>query len=200
MNRPRVIIFARAARYGAVKTRLACDLGDAETLRFYRTTLAQILRAVGADPRWETLLALTPDIAVAEPNTFAVPVIAQGGGDLGARMVRALHVSGSQPTVIIGSDVPDITPARVSAAFRALGRAPFVIGPATDGGYWLIGARHPARLRRDALAGVRWSSSHARADTIARLGRHDVATLPFELEDIDDAPAYRRWRARLAAR
>ena len=73
MNRQRVIIFARATRYGAVKTRLARDLGDTETLRFYRTTLMQILRSVGADPRWETLVALTPDNALAEPNTFAVP-------------------------------------------------------------------------------------------------------------------------------
>ena len=199
MASQRVIIFARAARYGAVKTRLARDLGNAETLRFYRTTLARTLRTVGADPRWETFVALTPDLALAEPNPFALPVMAQGSGDLGTRMVHALRTS-CRPTVIIGSDIPDITPARISAAFRALGRAPIVLGPATDGGYWLIGARHPTRLRRDALANVRWSSSHARADTLARLGRQDTAILPFELEDIDDAPAYHRWRARLAAR
>ena len=200
MDRQRVVVFARAPRYGAVKSRLARDVGTLETLNFYRTTLAWALRTNGSDPRWETVVALTPDTAVAEARFEGLPVAAQGRGDLGARMVRALRNAGTRQTVIIGSDIPDITPARVAAAFRALGRAPFVLGPAADGGYWLIGARHPERLRRDALAGIRWSSSQTRAETVAALGANNVATLPFELEDIDDGPAYRRWRARLAAR
>lgn len=202
MDRQLVVLFARAERYGTVKSRLARDLGEAETLRFYRTTLARVLRTVSADPRWETIVALTPDKSVAEANgsVGGIKVIAQGEGELGARMVRCLRdAAARRPTIIIGSDIPDITPAHISAGFRALGRAPFVLGPAEDGGYWLIGARHPERLRRDALAGVRWSTSHARADTVARLGAAKVATLPFELEDIDDAAAYHRWRARAAA-
>jgi rSAM/selenodomain-associated transferase 1 len=197
MDRQRVVIFARTPRYGAVKSRLARELGSGETLRFYKTTLNWVLRTVGRDPRWETVLAMTPDPVAKERTVRSRHVIAQGRGDLGARMVRALRETGARcPTVIIGSDIPDITPARISAAFRALGRAPFVLGPAADGGYWLIGARHPERLPRDALANVRWSSSHTRADTIAHLGAKNVAVLPFELEDIDDASAYRRWRAR----
>jgi hypothetical protein len=197
MDRQRVVIFARAPRYGAVKLRLAHELGPSETLRFYKTTLSRVLRTVGRDPRWDTVLALTPDPAAKAPTVRWRRVIAQGSGDLGARMVRVLREAGARcPTVIIGSDIPDITPARISAAFRTLGRAPFVLGPAADGGYWLIGARHPERLPRDALANVCWSSSHARADTITRLGANNVAVLPFELEDIDDAVAYRRWRAR----
>ena len=197
MDRQLVVIFARAPRYGAVKTRLARELGSAETLRFYRTTLHALLRTVGRDPRWETVVALTPDPTTNDPAVRWAHTIAQGAGDLGARMVRALRETGAhRPTVIVGSDIPDITPARLSAAFRALGRASFVLGPAADGGYWLIGARHPERLHHGALAGVRWSSSHARADTVARLGATNVATLPFELEDIDDAAAYDRWCTR----
>jgi len=202
MAKKLVVVFARAARYSVVKSRLARDLGQPETLRFYRTTLARILRTIGTDPRWETMIALTPDTAVGagDPLTVGYRAKAQGGGDLGARMVRALRGAGSRPAVIIGSDIPDITPARISAAFRALGQAPFVLGPAADGGYWLIGARHPQRLRPYALAGIRWSSTHTRADTVAVLGPNNVAILPFELEDIDDVQAYRRWRARGAAR
>jgi hypothetical protein len=112
-------------------------------------------------------------------------------------MIRALRDAGShQPAIVIGSDIPDITPDRIAAAFRAFGRAPIVLGPAADGGYWLIGAQHPERLPLHALNGVRWSTKHARADTIACLGTGNVAVLHFELEDIDDADAYRRWRAR----
>lgn len=198
MDKQLVVVFARAAHYGAVKSRLARGLGQLETLRFYRTTLARIMRTIGTDPRWETTIALTPDAAVGSGDqlTGNLRAKAQGNGDLGVRMVRALRDAGTRPAVIIGSDIPDITPARISAAFRALGRAPFVLGPAADGGYWLIGARHPERLARDALAGVRWSSTHTLTDTIAALGEGNVAILPFELEDIDDAEAYRRWRAR----
>jgi len=197
MDKQLVIIFAKAPRYGAVKSRLAKDIGAGEALRFHKATLDGLLRTVGRDPRWQTTIALTPDHAVHERAVDWPHRSVQGGGDLGARMVRALRETGTcRPTLIVGSDIPDITPARISAAFRALGRAPFVLGAAADGGYWLIGARHPERLRANALDDIRWSTNHARADTIARLGAANVAVLPFELEDIDDAPAYQRWRER----
>lgn len=197
MDRQLVIIFAREQRYGAVKSRLARDIGASEALRFHKTTLDHMLRTVGRDRRWQTILALTPDLAAKERAAKWPHRVAQGRGDLGERMVRALREIGARrPTVIVGSDIPDATPTRISAAFRALGRAPYVLGPAADGGYWLIGARHPERLQRNALSNLRWSTSHARADTIVRLAPENVALLPFDLEDIDDADAYRRWRAR----
>jgi glycosyltransferase A (GT-A) superfamily protein (DUF2064 family) len=105
-------------------------------------------------------------------------------------MVRALRRAGSRPAVVIGSDVPDITPAHIHAAFAALGRQPYVLGPARDGGYWLIGAEHPLRMQVKMLAGVRWSSPNAMQDTIERLG--DVALLDDVLDDVDDGAAYRR--------
>jgi rSAM/selenodomain-associated transferase 1 len=201
MAKPLVIVFARSPRYGAIKSRLAKDLGAAETLRFYKTTLASLLRTIGRDPRWETVVAVTPDIAVTKRAIPWRRIVAQGSGHLGVRMIRALRGAGShRPAIIIGSDIPDITTGRIAAAFRALGRAPIVLGPAADGGYWLIGARHPERLPLHTLDGVRWSTKHARADTIARLGAGNLAVLPFELEDIDDADAYRRWRARTKRR
>lgn len=197
MARPLVVVFARAPRYGAIKTRLAKELGAAETLRFYKDTLGALLRTVGRDRRWETVVAVTPDLAAHERAIPWPRLIAQGRGDLGVRMMRALRNAGAnRHTIVIGSDIPDATPARVASAFRALGRAPYVLGPAADGGYWLIGARHPTLVRVQALDGVRWSTKYARADTITRLGAKSVAILPFELEDIDDADAYRRWRTR----
>jgi rSAM/selenodomain-associated transferase 1 len=197
MDRQLVIVFARAPRYGAVKTRLAREIGASDALRFHKTTLDRLLRTIGRDRRWQTIVALTPDPA-ARQNAVTWPHrVAQGHGDLGQRMVRALRKTGARrPTIIIGSDIPDITTARISSAFRALGRAPYVLGSAADGGYWLIGARHPERMQPNTLTNLRWSTSHARADTIARLRPENVALLPFELEDIDDADAYHRWRRR----
>jgi glycosyltransferase A (GT-A) superfamily protein (DUF2064 family) len=118
----------------------------------------------------------------------------QGRGDLGRRMMRALRLAGSRPAIVIGSDIPAITAEHLRDAFAALGRKPFVLGPARDGGYWLIGARHPLRLREDALDGVRWSAPQTMADTVARLG--EVAVLPSVLDDVDDGGSYRRTATR----
>jgi rSAM/selenodomain-associated transferase 1 len=193
MAKPLVVIFARAPRYGAVKTRLAREIGADEALRFYRRTLHDVVQRLARDRLFDLVLAVTPD-RVREGLPAGFRVMDQGRGDLGRRMVRAMHRAGARPAVVIGSDIPAITAAHVRAAFAELGRAPTVLGPAQDGGYWLIGARHPARLRAGALDGVRWSSPHTLGDTIAKLG--DVAVLDTVLDDIDDGAAYLRHRSR----
>jgi glycosyltransferase A (GT-A) superfamily protein (DUF2064 family) len=96
--------------------------------------------------------------------------------------------------VIIGSDIPGIMPDHLAAAFRRLGAHDFVLGPATDGGYWLFGSRRRP-LPRNVFAGVRWSTRHALADTLASLPRACSVAFAATLDDIDDGAAYRRWRA-----
>ncbi|MFM9863921.1 MAG: TIGR04282 family arsenosugar biosynthesis glycosyltransferase [Micropepsaceae bacterium] len=194
MAKPLVVIFARAPRYGAIKTRLARDIGAGETLRFYRKALGDLVQRLQRDVRFDVELAVTPDYV--RDCWPTIRVIAQGRGDLGRRMVRALRGAGSRPAIVIGSDIPEIAAAHVASAFRALGKAPFVLGPAHDGGYWLIGARHPHRMRASVLDGVRWSGAHTMQDTIDRLG--EVAVLNSVLEDIDDGAAYRRYQSRRA--
>ncbi len=193
MAKPLVIIFARAPRYGASKTRLAREIGAGEALRFYRSTLNGVVRRLARDGRFDVVLAVTPD-GVREGWPMGLSLIKQGGGDLGRRMVCALRQAGTRPAVVIGSDIPDVTSAHVQAAFAALGQAPTVLGPARDGGYWLIGARHPLGLARGVLDGVRWSSPHTMWDTVERLG--DVAVLDMPLDDVDDGAAYRRFMSK----
>jgi len=190
MDRPIVFIFARAPRFGAVKTRLARDIGAAETLRFYRNTMHGVARRLASSGRFDVVLAVTPDQAAAEAGYWPVGLarVAQGRGDLGLRMVRILRCAGSRPAIVIGSDIPDANVALVLEAARALGTRRYALGPTHDGGYWLIGARHPARLARRQLDGVRWSTSHALADTVARL--HDVSLLSRTLTDVDDGHDY----------
>ena len=189
MAKPLVIVFARAPRYGAVKTRLARDIGAADTLRFYRTALRDLIRRIGHDPRWETRLCVTPDVAAAERNLWPLAATAQGHGDLGRRMARALRAAGSRPAVVVGSDIPALGARHVATAFQALRRGPFALGPANDGGYWLIGARCGAALAPNALDGVRWSSPQTLADSAARL--HNVQILDATLDDVDDGAGYR---------
>lgn len=176
-----VVVFARAPRLGAVKRRLARDVGDRAALRFHRRTLVGLLRALAADGRFATVLALTPDRA-----RFALPLrvrrIDQGSGDLGVRMRRALDRFRRGRAAIVGSDIPHAGADDVAAAFRALGRAQAAFGPAEDGGYWLVALspRRPAR----PFANVRWSSPDALADTLANFAGRRV-TLLRRLRDVD---------------
>jgi uncharacterized protein len=178
-----VFVFARAPRLGAVKRRLAREIGARAALDFHRATLFALLRALAADRRFRTVLAITPDRA-----RFPLPVrvarVGQGDGDLGARMHRAASLVPHGHAVIIGCDIPDARPADVLAAFGALGRADAVFGPAEDGGYWLVGLspRRPAR----PFAAVRWSTAHALADTLANFRPRRVAFLRT-LRDVDTA-------------
>ncbi len=199
MGRGRVVIFARAPRLGAVKRRLAKEVGGDVAWRFYRRTLDAVTRRLAADPRWHTALAVTPDSARLTPAPWlpGVPRRAQGPGDLGARMARAIRALAPGPVVIVGSDVPDIGPAQVAAAFAALGRHDAVFGPSPDGGYWLIGWRGRRSLPSGALEDVRWSGAHARADSMASLGPGVSIALVDELEDVDNAESYARWRMRV---
>jgi rSAM/selenodomain-associated transferase 1 len=193
--RNRLVIMARAPVAGAVKTRLARGIGLAAATGFYRAVLAQTLRRLAADPRWETWLAVTPDTAVgAAAWPRHVDVVAQGPGDLGTRMQAAFDAMPEGPVVIVGSDIPDLVSEDVAAAFRALGPNEAVFGPAADGGYWLIGLRRSPRILRP-VAGVRWSGRHAIEDTCRNLTGRRVALLRT-LDDIDAAAEYRRWRER----
>jgi rSAM/selenodomain-associated transferase 1 len=191
-----LVVFARAPALGQVKQRLARGIGPGAALAFYRCTLAALLRRVARDPRWWTVLAATPDrsAAVGRRWPMRLPRTGQGHGDLGVRMARSLRRPWAGPVCIIGADIPDIRVQHIWRAFSALAAAEFVFGPAEDGGYWLVGARCRP-LPRALFAGVRWSSPHALADTLAGLDRRRVA-LVDRLADIDDAAAYRRWTAR----
>ena len=191
-----LVIFAKLPRRGQVKRRLARGIGEAAALRFHRDNTARLLRLVARDRRWRCWLAITPDRAAGGARSWGGGVvrIPQGPGDLGRRMARPYASLPPGPVVIIGSDIPGIAPHHLAAAFRLLGAQDFVLGPATDGGYWLFGSRRRP-LPRAVFAGVRWSTEHALADTLASLpGRCSVA-FAATLDDIDDGEGYRRWQA-----
>ena len=115
-------------------------------------------------------------------------------GDVGRRMLRVFRSLPPGPAIIVGSDIPGpLAPAQVACGFAALGRADMVLGPAEDGGYWLIGLSPRAR-KIDPFTGVRWSSPWALADTQRALPAGFRLTLVDRLADVDDGPAYLRWR------
>jgi len=191
-----VVVFVKAPRLGQVKSRLAAGIGGVAALRFYRETTGRIVRMLARDARWRTVLAVTP-LGARHGGSWPARTrrLDQGSGDLGQRMARAFHSRGRGPVVIVGSDIPDLTARQVWAAFRALGDADAVLGPARDGGYWLIGLKRSRPVPAGLFVGVRWSSPHALADTRASLPRRYSVRLLEMLEDVDDRESHARWRA-----
>jgi len=183
-----VIIFTKEPKAGAVKTRLAKEIGPVRAAGFHRRTLFRVLSRL-RDRRWQVELAVTPDGARIRA---AVPARPQGRGDLGQRMMRALDRPGR--ILVIGSDIPGITRNHIARAFRALDGAHFVFGPAPDGGYWLIGRRGAAKgTNPHRLEPVRWSGPHALDDSIRALQSRRVS-MTDTLADMDDGDAFRKWR------
>lgn len=188
--RRRLVVMAKDPRAGQVKTRLGREIGMVPAAWWMRHQLNSLLRRL-RDPRWDLWLAVAPDGALTS-RAFPVdlPRVAQGRGDLGDRMGRMLRQrpmgSPPGPVCIIGADIPGITPAHVWRAFRTLGPADAVFGPAPDGGYWLVGMTCLRPPPPGLFGNVRWSTEHALADTLASLPGQRVAFVDM-LADVDEA-------------
>ena len=190
---PRLIVMATSPCAGRAKRRLAASIGAISATRFYRSCLSHTLMRLARDPRWQTLLAVSPDSdmdAAFWPR--AIERLPQGHGDLGARIQRLFRRLPPGPAIIVGSDIPAIKASDIACAFRLLGNADAVFGRATDAGYWLVGLRRTPR-RLATFAGVRWSGPHALADTLGNLKGSRVA-FAATLSDVDTEEDYRRLR------
>ncbi|MSP42423.1 MAG: glycosyltransferase [Alphaproteobacteria bacterium] len=205
MNR-HLIIFTRAPQLGRVKRRLAAEIGALAALRFHRAMLARLAQGAGRDRRWKTWVAITPDVCPAGGITLLrdFAFLKQGGGDLGDRMARCFRPLPPGPAILVGSDIPDISARHIASAFAALGRNDFVFGPASDGGYWLVGLRRTRALTgphgRNLFTGVRWSGPDVLQDTITALGPRTHVGFTATLSDVDNAADYHHWRRLCSSR
>jgi uncharacterized protein len=183
---PRLVIMIKEPVAGRVKTRLARGIGTVAATAAYRTMLTTLAARLGCDQRWQTVFAVSPDAAISSSMLPPAALrVAQGPGDLGDRLQRIFDTMPPGPVVVIGTDIPAITPNDVAAAFDALGTSDAVFGPSRDGGYWLIGLKRQPRIARP-FENVRWSSEHALADTMRNLAGLSIAHLKV-LDDIDTA-------------
>lgn len=171
-------------RPGRVKTRLGSDIGMVSSAWWYRHQTRALLRRL-RDPRWTIVLSVAPDTALlARLWPADLARMPQGKGDLGARMASALGCTFG-PTILIGSDIPGVTKTHIARAFRRLRTAGSVIGPATDGGFWLIGLDHPNRPYPTLFKDVQWSTQHTLEDTLKTLPA--PVSLADQLNDVDTA-------------
>ena len=182
------MIFVKEPRPGQVKTRLAREIGRIRAVWWHRQQCRSLIRRMSRDPRWETILAVTPDRLGLDSRFWpeSLPRLAQGTGDLGDRMRRVMRYLPPGPVLIIGSDVPGASPIHVARAFRRLGSHDAVFGPSPDGGYWLVGLKRRSAVSSSIFAGVRWSSPHALEDSIRSLGNCSTG-LVDSLRDVDTA-------------
>lgn len=182
-----LFVMVKEPHPGRVKTRLGREIGHVGAAWWFRHQVAGLLRRV-RDPRWQVVLAVSPDREGLRSRVWPadVPRVAQGGGDLGDRMRQLLVAAPPGPVCIIGADIPGVTRAEIARGFAALGRHEAVFGPAPDGGYWLIGLKRMRAVPTGIFEGVRWSTEHALADTRASLAGHRIALIDM-LRDVDTA-------------
>ncbi len=183
-----LLIFLKEPRPGRVKTRLGREIGMTASAWWFRHQSARLIRRVGHDRRWQTVLAVSPDREGLTSRVWSatLPRWPQGQGDLGDRMGRAFSAMPPGPAIIIGADIPGVTSRHIAEGFHLLGRHDAVLGPAPDGGYWMIGLRRGGRaVPVGMFSGVRWSSPHAMADTVASLAPLNVG-FGAMLRDVDE--------------
>jgi rSAM/selenodomain-associated transferase 1 len=195
----RLVVFARCPVAGQVKTRLAARIGDEPAAALYEAFLRDlVLRFRGAPfaVRW----------AVAPPedgfaDRFGLPASAcfeQSGADLGARMHSAFRealAAGARRCVVIGSDMPQLRVEVVEEAFERLATTDLVLGPAEDGGYYLIALREA----HDVFHGVAWSSAAVLDETLRRADALGLSVglleRGFDVDEPEDIERLRRFLA-----
>lgn len=180
-----LVVMLKEPCAGRVKTRLGRDIGMVAAAWWFRHQVRGLLRRI-EDPRWDVVLAVSPNRAGLSSRVWPQHLarMAQGQGNLGDRMGRALRAPSHGPVCVIGGDIPDITAPRIAEAFAALGRNDAVFGPAPDGGYWLIGLRRLRAVPSTLFSNVRWSTEHTLRDTEATLRDHRIAYVAT-LNDVD---------------
>jgi len=191
--KPVLFIFAKAPFMGKAKTRLAADIGPVHAWRVYRAMCAKVFREC-EDPRWDTLLYVTPDREINSGFGGIWPDhlvrIPQHEGDLTDRLARAFSIKG--PTIAIGTDAPQIKKRDIAKAFKLLKTRNAVFGPADDGGFWLIGLNGPAK--KGLFDDIRWSHPETFNDMKARV--NDDIALIRTLKDVDDGAALAHYKSK----
>jgi len=192
MKKEVVLVFQKNAILGKVKTRLASGMGELRALEIYRH-LIQLTYSALEDvpvPVWTYFSDFIPE----SPYPSVEKCFVQEGQDLGERMANAFARSfelGMDKVVLIGTDCPMLQSQHLNQAFEALTHFDLVVGPATDGGYYLIGMNR----RADYLfEGITWSTSQVLSQTLNVASQHGLTTtLLHELDDIDTQEDWQRY-------
>ena len=177
------VLFAKKPESGKVKTRLESELGPEAAARLYRAFLLDCATELAASQAAIKVIAYAPAKAVgvmrdllAEVGEFAY--VAQPETDLGGRMEALMQwgfATGNDRVVLLGSDSPSLPTEYIDLAFELLCEREVVLGPSTDGGYYLVGQRAGAS---QIFSDVAWSTGAVLAQTLERLKGQSLGLLP----------------------
>jgi len=195
----KLIIFVKAPRPGTVKTRLAQALGAEAACAAYGQLVQKLLGQLS--PLKRVQLRFTPDDAREEIKPWQAAgweLQPQGKGDLGRRLQTAFEqafMEGAGRVVVIGSDCPAVTTDDIRMAWDALQRDDVVLGPARDGGYWLIGLHkeHP-----ELFEDISWSTDAVLEETLLRARTAGLKVRRLrQLSDVDTISSWKEFLAGL---
>lgn len=188
-DKPIVLFFIKAPFKGQVKSRLAAAVGEEAALELYKNFTLDIIDALSASG-YPFRIYFHPPYAEDAITTWLIGHTAapQEGNDLGERMELAfknIFSEGFTSSILIGSDIPDLTPAVLHEALESLKKNDAVIGPAADGGYYLIGFNQKSFLPR-IFRGIPWSTDTVFRETVDIMHESSlrVHLLP-QLMDVD---------------
>ena len=198
-----VVVYTKPAIPGRVKTRLIGELSAHQTAELHEAFLGDLAERLGAG-RFRLVVSWAAEEGESLPEHLAPEAaehVHQPSGDLGDRLYGGLsEISKSYSAVAaVGSDHPELTCETIERAFEHLeGGADVVIGPTSDGGYYLIGLNRQA-IHRGVFEGIPWSTESVFAETLERCRRLglSVARLP-EGHDVDVADDLRALADRLS--
>jgi len=194
----KLLVFARLPELGRVKTRIAAELGHDRALEVYEAMLADVLERVGdsdEETEVEVMWTASPDATGDDlRRVFGSRRLAmQTGANLGDRMCIAfserVFFHNASKVMAIGTDEPGVDRHLIDCAFRLLESCDWVIGPATDGGYYLIGCR-AADFFPEIFQDIEWSSDSVLTTTVDRIRAkgQTIALLPTrtDIDLVDD--------------
>jgi rSAM/selenodomain-associated transferase 1 len=194
MSESALVVFLKYPRPGEVKTRLAAAIGTQPAADLYRALAEQVLEATTPFPGdYERLVFFDPPESLLEMRDWlpGLRLMAQSGLDLGSRMADAFaraYARGARRVAIVGTDALFVSRGTVTEALSALDGADVVIGPTTDGGYYLLALREP---RPELFAEIAWSTPTVAAQTRARAAGLVVRDLPVgrDVDTLEDLRA-----------
>jgi rSAM/selenodomain-associated transferase 1 len=180
-----IVVYGREPIAGRVKTRLAASIGGEAAAELYRLLLARAVQQA-VQTGFQVVLALSEQPGAGWNTPPGVALEIQRGGDLGARLADTFDRRFSENwsrVIVVGSDCPGMTAEHIRSAETELERCAVVLGPAEDGGYWLVGQRPPGA---DLFSGVSWSTSGVMEATRSRLREAGIEWAEIErLADVD---------------
>jgi len=175
VDQPLILLFVKAPARGQVKTRLAAALGEAAALELYQRFVQDILHTL-EQTGIPVLICYYPPYSRPALNVWLGPehhYLPQEGRDVGERMENAFRqafIRDFSRVVLIGSDIPDLPAPLINEALAALHMHDAVIGPARDGGYYLIGFRNDTFFP-GVFSGIAWSTGTVFRSTMEAIGK-----------------------------